>query len=224
MARLSDFHPDNLGPVDEDPYRDRSQERVEGEALDLREQMQEAIREAAAQHIGMPMNQRTRDQLSATVSTAIMDNMNLTDQSVVGTVPGSTPMTSRTLESGQPMMHSVNMEMTVVNTNGVAKDERGNPLFCYGCAGSAADASFPSFAVEWRCSNCIRCMNEEMTSLEKKGQKTYDKYINAEYTEILSQDIRDAYKEELKKEVIEELNTDKTILTGQKLKRIIKNG
>ena len=100
------------------------------------------------------MNDQTRNQLSASVSTAIIDSMGNTsdrvDRVMGSTAPviggalntGTTTLTKRTLESGHPTLHSINMEMTVVNTANVAKDEHGNPLFCYGCAGSAADVSF----------------------------------------------------------------------------------
>ena len=210
-------------------YGEGYSENIQGEARDLREQLQNAVREAASEHIGEPINNETRTQLSNTVATAIIDSMNTTSATVDRVMGGplnngTTTLTNRTLESGQPMMNSINMEMTITNTANVVKDSHGNPLFCYGCAGSAADVSFPSYAVEWRCSDCIRCTNEEMTSLEKEGQQTYDKYINAEYAQELERRIKEAYKKELKKEVIEELNTDKTILTGQKLKRLIKNG
>ena len=254
MARLSDFHPDNLGPerptpeeaasrsVDrlrdmftEDPagaYGEGYSENVQQEASDLRQQMQRAVQEAASEHIGQPLNNETRNQLSATVANAVISSINNTSDRVdrvmgTSTDPlmggvlnnGTSTLTNRTLSVP---VHNIELEMFITNMNGVVKDEHGNPLVCYGCAGSAADVSYPSYAVEWRCLDCTRCFDEDMRS-KGKGDKT-DKYITYEYSEEFTTHIKALYKEKLKKEVIEELNTNKTILTGQKLKRLIKNG
>ena len=225
--------PDDSGSVSEDPYRDAARRayaegysiNIQNEASDLRDQMQRAVQEAASEHIGQPLNDETRSQLSTTVATAIIDSMNSGSPPVVGESVAGGVLTNRTLESGSPMVNSINMEMTVVNTANVAKDEHGNPLFCYGCAGSAADVSFPSYAVEWRCIGCIRCTDNEINK-SKRAQEAdkVDKYITCEYQDVFTKEIEDHSRERIKKEVIEDLNTDKTILTGQKLKRLIKNG
>lgn len=215
----------------EDPYDDRVRRayaegysiNIQDEALDLREQMQRAVQEAASEHIGQPINDQTRDQLSATVATAIIDSMNSGSPPAIGESISGGVLTNRTLESGSPMMNSINMEMTITNTANVVKDEHGNPLVCYGCSGSAADVSYPSYGVEWRCIGCIRCSDDGINEEPFEGDRT-DKYITCEYSEEFTRHIKALYKEKLKKEAIEELNTDKTILTGQKLKRLIKNG
>ena len=167
-----------------------------------------AASEATEEFIGQPMTPETTTAVENTIATSIFHIME-----------------NRTLQSGEPVqMDSIALEIFITNMKGVIKDSNGNPLFCYGCAGSAADVSFPSCAVELRCIGCIRCTEANMNSKLKEGDKMFDKYINADFTVELERLVREAYKEELKKEVIEELNTDKTILTGQKLKRLIKNG
>lgn len=169
----------------------------------LMEQLSAASAAAAEEFIGMPNNESTRAQMADVVGTTV-----------------SQTLSNSTLRTGQPLqLDAMNLEMHICNITNVVKDEHGNPLVCYGCMGSAADVSYPSYGVEWRCTGCIRSTNSGDLHEPK-----FDKYLEYRYAQELTKDIKASYKEELKKEIIEELKKDNTVLKGQKLRRILNNG